>query len=179
MKSIIRLALVAAVAGAALAPAAGTAAAASPKTAIPGHPVVVWTNPSASGDGVSRVILEAVAGTGQVSALTSGDTTASCIMYAVNPLGWHIWEYTIYQRFLYNGTNITYVYTPTKTSNAYWGWYDAGSGNPAFYWISNPRSGYALGSYYFRHDVGDLHESNSGWVQADVRGTGSWSCSGA
>jgi len=100
-------------------------------------------------------------------------------MKGVNAFGWTLWEYTVYQRFDYDGTNITFLYTPTKTANAYWGWYDAGSTDPTKYWITQPRSAYAQGSYYFRRDVEEFHESRTGWVRDQVRGTGSWWCEGA
>lgn len=180
-----RLSITFILATAALSLAAPVVASAVPlsKVAHPGERVVLWSDPSAVGQAaVAQVILEARSSSpalADAQVAITRQATAGCQMRGVNALGWTLWEYTVYQTFNYDGTSITYLPAPTRTANAYWGWYDAGSGNPSSYWISQPTSAYALGTYYFRHDLQDYHESRSGWVRDDVRGSGSWWCSGA
>lgn len=156
------------------------AIASSPKSSTridPGHSAVIWADRSASGSNeLAQVIVEA-----KSEGFSTLDTsaTAGCEMRGLNAYGWTLWRYTLSQSFNYNGTSITYFPAGTKTTEGNWGWYDNGSTDPAEYWISNPTSAYSIGTYAFRRDIQDLHESRNGWVRADIRGTGAWWCSGA
>jgi hypothetical protein len=158
-----------------VAPGAASGASPNGRSAQPGQEVVVWSDRSASAtDEVAVVVLEAAGG---IAPMAGGSKTAGCEMRGLNALGWTLWRYTLNQYFSYDGTKITYYPAGTKSTEGNWGWYDNGSTNPVKHWIVNPKSAYSIGNYVFRHDVGDLHESRSGWVRADIRGTGSWWCS--
>lgn len=178
MRHALRIAAGTLLLAATLSPSLASAAPPTGRDVQPGHQVVIWSDQSATGsDQVAEITLAATGG--GIVPMSSGSTTAGCEMRGVNALGWTLWRYTLSQYFSYDGTAITYYPSGTKTTEGNWGWYDNGSTNPVKHWITQPKSAYSIGNYVFRHDVGDLHESRSGWVRVDIRRSGSWWCSGA
>lgn len=129
----------------------------------------------------TTVVLESVqARSGTSGVLTaSGSANAGCQITAYDYLGFVIYSYTIWQYFDYNGSSITYFPPESTSSVAYWGW-SLTSDSHSHWWIINPSTAAARGNYTFTQYVaGQPFQSRSGWVQVNIRGTGSWSCSGS
>lgn len=153
-----------------------SAAAASPPVA-PSQPTsqVVYTRLMA--DGTTNV-LESLRWSRSAAAVTaSGSFNAGCQFTAYNAFGQVIYSFTIWQYFSYDGTNITYFPAQSTSSSSYWGWALTSSGS-SHWWITQPRTAAARGNYTFTQYVaGQPFQSRSGWVQVNINGNGSSSCS--
>ncbi len=107
----------------------------------------------------------------------SGSANAGCQLTAYDAFGFVIYSYTIWQSFDYTGTVITYFPPESTSSVAYWGWAIT-SDTHSHWWVSNPTRAAARGNYTFTQYVGGQpFQSRSGWVQVNIAGTGSWTCS--
>lgn len=97
---------------------------------------------------------------------------------AFNSLGWLVIQYTVWQEFGYNGTNVTYYPAPTYDHQANWGW-TMKSHSETAWWVSNPTHRATRGNFYFKYEVwtpfGNIGwNEKSGWVRVDYYGSGSW-----
>jgi len=108
---------------------------------------------------------------------STGPITRGCYYAATNILGNVVYSYTIWQTFSYDGTNITYFPPPSHSSTSDLGWVLT-SASDSHWWITQPRTAAARGNWTFTQYVGGQpYKSASGWVQININGNGSTSCS--
>ena len=126
----------------------------------------------------TKLVLELVRGAARADGLTaSGSANAGCQLTAYDAFGFVIYSYTIWQYFSYSGIYITYFPPESTSSVAYWGWVLT-SDSHSHWWVSSPYTAAARGNYTFTQYVaGQPYQSRSGWVQVNISGNGSWSCS--
>ena len=106
-----------------------------------------------------------------------GPVTPGCYYAATNALGNGVYSYTIWQTLSYDGTNSTYFPLPGHSATSDLGW-SLTSGVDTHWWISQPRTAAAKGQWTFTQYVGGQpYKSASGWVQINLSGSGSVSCS--
>ncbi len=102
---------------------------------------------------------------------------------AYNSFGSLVIQYTIWQTFGYDGTNITYFPASTYDSVANYLW-TLTSHHESHGWITSPTFAQATGTYSFSQSApspwGNIgFSSKSGWVEVFIHGNGSYSGTGS
>lgn len=126
----------------------------------------------------TRLVLTTVGGERILQGLaTSGSNHAGCSLSAYNNLGWVIYSFTTWQDYDWASGAITYFPPESVASLAYWGW-SITSSSHSHWWVSNPTRAAARGEYTFTQYVaGQPYQSRSGYVQVNINGNGTWTCS--
>lgn len=146
-------------------------------TAQDGAQIIEIVNSKRLADDTTLVLSRVQRGSSGVSIQSAGSAHAGCQYTAYNALGFAIYSFTIWQDFSYNNGVITSFPSEATSSVAYWGW-SLTSSSSSHWWVVNPSNAAARGSYVFTQYVaGRPFQSRSGYVQVNIFGTGTWSCS--